>query len=200
VRGQVLERGDTWSYGVDLPPAPGRRRQRKKGGFRTRKEAEAALAALMTDAQNGKVVEVTRQTVASYLEEWLATVTPSLRPTTVQGYEHSVRSWIVPYIGGVRLQAVTPQVLQRMYGELSVSGRLNGNGGLSAIERGLDRDRRRVFNAQELVAFSLGFDVPIWWFFLPLMGVHRLEDPIQQAVAEPPVGQHCFPQGLEPYA
>ena len=42
---------------------------------------------------------------------------------------------------------------------------------ISAIERGLDRDRRRVFNAQELVAFSLGFDVPIWWFFLP---VHRL--------------------------
>lgn len=132
MRGQVLKRGDTWSYVVDLPPAPdGRRRQRKKGGFRTRKEAEAALAALLTDAQNGKVVEVTRQTVASYLEEWLATVAPSLRPTTVQGYEHAVRHWIIPRIGALRLQAVTPQVLQRMYGELSVSGRLNGNGGLS---------------------------------------------------------------------
>ncbi|HVL06290.1 MAG TPA: hypothetical protein VM388_09885 [Acidimicrobiales bacterium] len=32
----------------------------------------------------------------------------------------------------------------------------------------------------------------------PLMGVHRLEDRIQQAVAEPPVGQHYAPQGLEP--
>lgn len=76
-------------------------------------------------------MEVTRQTVASYLEEWLATVAPSLRPTTVQGYEHAVRNWIIPRIGGLRLQAVTRQVLQRMYGELSVSGRLNGNGGLS---------------------------------------------------------------------
>lgn len=41
---------------------------------------------------------------------------------------------------------------------------------ISSIERGLDRDRRRVFNAQELVAFSLAFDVPIWWFFIPVTG------------------------------
>jgi hypothetical protein len=32
------------------------------------------------------------------------------------------------------------------------------------------------------------------------MGVHRFEDLIQQAVAEPPVGQHCLAQGLEPYS
>lgn len=39
-------------------------------------------------------------------------------------------------------------------------------------------DRRRVLNAQGLVAFSLGFDVPIWWFFLPLIGsdTMRLEN------------------------
>lgn len=45
---------------------------------------------------------------------------------------------------------------------------------ISAIERVLDRDRRRVFNAQELVAFSLGFDLPIWWFFLPVPGTERM--------------------------
>jgi len=33
-----------------------------------------------------------------------------------------------------------------------------------------------------------------------LMGVHRLGDRIQQAVAEPPAGQHSEAQGLEPYA
>lgn len=34
--------------------------------------------------------------------------------------------------------------------------------------------------------------------FTCLMGVHRLEDRIQEAVAEPPVGQHSSGQGLEP--
>ncbi len=45
---------------------------------------------------------------------------------------------------------------------------------ISAIERVLDRDRRRVFNAQELVAFALAFDVPIWWFFLPVPGTETM--------------------------
>lgn len=45
---------------------------------------------------------------------------------------------------------------------------------ISAIERGLDRDRRRVFNAQELVAFALAFDVPIMWFFLPVPGTEAM--------------------------
>jgi hypothetical protein len=31
----------------------------------------------------------------------------------------------------MRLQAITPQVLQRLYAELSESGRMNGEGGLS---------------------------------------------------------------------
>ncbi|MGI8758043.1 MAG: Arm DNA-binding domain-containing protein, partial [Acidimicrobiales bacterium] len=38
MQGRVFRRGETWSYVVDLPLSPdGRRRQRKKGGFRTRK-------------------------------------------------------------------------------------------------------------------------------------------------------------------
>ena len=132
MRGRVFRRGETWSFVVDLPPAPdGRRRQRQKGGFRTRKEAEAALAALLTDVQKGSVLEPSRQTLAAYLDDWLASAAPSLRPTTVQGYETAIRNWIVPRIGGMRLQAVTPQVLQRLYAELSESGRHNGNGGLS---------------------------------------------------------------------
>lgn len=38
---------------------------------------------------------------------------------------------------------------------------------ISAIERSVESGRTRLFNAQELVAFSLTFDLPIGWFFLP---------------------------------
>ncbi len=52
---------------------------------------------------------------------------------------------------------------------------------ISAIERSMEGDRRREFDAQELVAFALTFDLPIVWFFLPppgaedyrLHGTHR---------------------------
>jgi len=38
---------------------------------------------------------------------------------------------------------------------------------ISAIERSVESDRRRVFTAQEIVAFALAFNVPVVWFFIP---------------------------------
>jgi integrase len=136
MKGRVFQRtpgrGKPWSYVVDLPRgADGRRRQRTKGGFATRKLAEAALAELVVDTERGTAVDPQRQTLAEYLTEWLADVEGSLRPSTVRLYRTAVQSWIVPRIGGVRLQDLSPQHLQRLYRELSESGRVDGTGGLS---------------------------------------------------------------------
>lgn len=38
---------------------------------------------------------------------------------------------------------------------------------ISAIERSVESERRRVFTAQEIVAYALTFDVPLIWFFIP---------------------------------
>ncbi len=38
---------------------------------------------------------------------------------------------------------------------------------ISGIERSFDGERKRFFDAQELVAFSLAFDLPVVWFLLP---------------------------------
>ena len=43
---------------------------------------------------------------------------------------------------------------------------------ISGIERGY-MGRHREFDAQELLAFSCCFDVPIIWFFIPPPGDHR---------------------------
>ena len=55
MRGRVFRRGVGWSYVVDLAPDPatGRRRQRLKGGFRTRREADDALAELLVADRTG---------------------------------------------------------------------------------------------------------------------------------------------------
>lgn len=44
---------------------------------------------------------------------------------------------------------------------------------ISAIERAYRGDRRREFDAHEIFAFALAFDLPIVWFFLPPPGDHR---------------------------
>ena len=44
---------------------------------------------------------------------------------------------------------------------------------ISAIERAYEGDRRREFDAQEILAFALAFDLPLIWFFLPPPADHR---------------------------
>jgi transcriptional regulator with XRE-family HTH domain len=44
---------------------------------------------------------------------------------------------------------------------------------VSSIEGAFGGDRRREFDAQELLAFACGFDVPLVWFFLPPPEDHR---------------------------
>lgn len=46
--------------------------------------------------------------------------------------------------------------------------------GVSSIERAWDGDRKREFDAHELLIFSLVFDLPILWFLLPPPGDDRL--------------------------
>ena len=45
--------------------------------------------------------------------------------------------------------------------------------GISSIERGWDPERRRAFDAQEIITYAVVFDLPLIWFFLPPPGDHR---------------------------
>ena len=44
---------------------------------------------------------------------------------------------------------------------------------ISAIERAYGGDRHREFDAHEILAFALAFDLPLVWFFLPPPRDHR---------------------------
>jgi Phage integrase, N-terminal SAM-like domain len=57
-------------------------------------------------ADEGRVVERSRRTVAEYLREWLAALRPRVRPTTLASYEAAVGR-ILREIGQVPLQALT---------------------------------------------------------------------------------------------
>jgi transcriptional regulator with XRE-family HTH domain len=44
---------------------------------------------------------------------------------------------------------------------------------VSALERAFDGERRREFDAHEILTFAMVFDLPILWFFLPPSGDQR---------------------------
>ncbi len=58
----------SWYYATDLPPTPeGKRRYRRKGGFATRRQAQAALADLLDRVHKGTHVDVAKTTVSQHL-------------------------------------------------------------------------------------------------------------------------------------
>ncbi len=133
MRGSLLKRGETWSYVLYLGRGPdGKKQQKWVGGFRTRREAEAALTEALERVRTGTWADPGRQTVGEYLEDWLTAVRPSLRSSTATSYEHTLRKWVVPWIGHLRLGALSSAKLSALYGELLRSGRHDGKGGLSA--------------------------------------------------------------------
>jgi transcriptional regulator with XRE-family HTH domain len=69
---------------------------------------------------------------------------------------------------------------------------------VSAIERAWDGDRRREFDAHELLIFSLVFELPIIWFLLPPPGEHRLMANTNRPVDELYMHLVGRPDQLEP--
>ena len=134
MRGHVRKRGNTWTLVYDLPrdPITGKRRKRWKGGYRIRRDAEAALADIINPLERGTHVEPTKQTVREYLlDTWLPAAEIRLRPSTRLGYRIVIEKQRVPKIGGIRLQSLMPGRLNVMYSDLLANGRQDGRGGLS---------------------------------------------------------------------
>jgi transcriptional regulator with XRE-family HTH domain len=69
---------------------------------------------------------------------------------------------------------------------------------VSAIERSWDGDRRREFDAHELLIFAMVFDLPIVWFLLPPKGDHRLMRGTTRQVDELYLWLLGRPEKLEP--
>ncbi len=69
---------------------------------------------------------------------------------------------------------------------------------VSAIERAWDGDRRREFDAHELLIFAMVFDLPIIWFLLPPKGDHRLMRGTTRQVDELYLWLLGRPEKLEP--
>lgn len=120
MRGHLYRRGETWTYVIDVSrDGSGRRRQRSKGGYRTRREAETALHAALNALRQGVYLEPTKLTVAEFLRDlWLPAVRGPLRPTTYSSYEVHVRCYLVPAFGDRKLQELTPPMINTLYAEL----------------------------------------------------------------------------------
>lgn len=113
----------SWRVRVDMvDPVSGKRRQPQRT-YKTRREAEAGMAQWLVEIQQGTAVDRSRQTVAEMLTYWLDTYARhNVRPTTLDDYEVTVRVHLIPALGHLPIQKLTPAHLQRFYADKLAAG------------------------------------------------------------------------------
>jgi hypothetical protein len=109
---------------VATPDGPSKAVLRR--GFLTRREAAQALRKELAAVDKGTHVTPSRVTVEEHMNAWLAALRKEA--STIESYRRNVRLHVIPYIGGVKLTALTGLRLSAHYRTLEASGRRDGRG------------------------------------------------------------------------
>lgn len=126
LRDGVIKRGKSWSYVIRVTNAEGVSRPRWVGGFPSEEAAKAARDEARVAARRGEYVDRSRVTVADYLRDWLKTHALEVKPKTRSGYAFNIERYVVPHIGGLRLQTLRPSTLSGLYRQLLDTGGAGG--------------------------------------------------------------------------
>ena len=123
VRDGIVKRGKTWSYVVRVKdPETGLSKPRWVGGFASEADAKAARDQARVTARSGQYVNRSPVTVSSYLDQWIEAHAVQVKPKTLQDYRHLMDRHVKPRIGGMRLQAVRPAQITKLYRDLLTEG------------------------------------------------------------------------------
>jgi hypothetical protein len=138
-RGCIRKRGDTWTALWDIGPdaLSGKRRQRSKGGFATKKDAQAFLTTQINELNRGTYVEPSKQKLGEYLLTWLEGV--RVGPKTMADYRMNVETRIIPKIGDLPIQRLTPTSLDAFYRWLEKNGGKSGRASVREASEWLTR-------------------------------------------------------------
>jgi integrase len=112
--GSITQLADgRWQARVDLGYINGKRVRKAYYGA-TRKEVQTKLNSALVDNDRGIPLPSEKLTVAQFLESWLQTKKPRLRPRTYLRHAQIVRDHISPEIGRILIAKLTPRDVQRL--------------------------------------------------------------------------------------
>ncbi|HFK1766740.1 integrase [Bacillus wiedmannii] len=122
MKGSVLEdkKRGTWYFSFDLgkDPNSGKRRQKKKRGFKTKQLAQEALIRMQAEILNEEFIDVSQMTYAKYLDEWFEERRISLQKSTYEIHSIFYRNVIKPRLGHFKLQKLEPIHIQKFINNL----------------------------------------------------------------------------------
>lgn len=123
--GTIVPKGDgkhliRWFVGKD---EAGKRKYDSKLVEGTHKQAQNALGRETTAVEEGSYVAPAKQTLGDYLRGWLKDVKAlEVTEATLKAHTTRITNDVIANLGGLKLDKVTPQKIQALYGKLRESG------------------------------------------------------------------------------
>ncbi len=116
--GSIIRRGEAWSLAIEQPRRPdGRRRKKWYTVHGTKKQAEARLAEILHEMNEGTYLEPSPMPLGAFLDQWLTQTGGRLSARTRERYASIIARHLKPALGERSLRALTPLQIQGYYGE-----------------------------------------------------------------------------------
>ncbi|MDM5187851.1 site-specific integrase [Bacillus sp. DX4.1] len=110
----------TWYFSFDRgkDPFTGKRRQIKRRGFATKRDAQEAMIKLQAEILNDEFTDLSQMNYATYLEEWMKERSFHLQESTYEIHKRFLKNVIKPRLGHFKLQQIQPIHMQTFVNDL----------------------------------------------------------------------------------
>lgn len=103
---------------IDIDPKTGQQ-HRKSIVRKTRKEVSEEIARLLSEKQSGLLVTPNKLIIESWLNHWLSVYKKSfIKPTTYDSYNNTISTHLIPTLGKLQLQKLTPSIIQKLVNDM----------------------------------------------------------------------------------
>ena len=103
-------------YTTGFDPGTGKQIQKSVTG-KTQKEVAQKLRQITNEIDSGTYQEPHRMTVGEWMDIWTSEYLGNIKPWTAVKYRSSIETHIKPALGAIRLDALTPPMIQHFYNE-----------------------------------------------------------------------------------
>lgn len=119
----IRKRGNKYYYTVFYTDEDGVRRRAERAGTRDLRETRKLERAAQADADRDRFQALSAITVDRFYEQWMeeALIPTAFTVNTIRSYRSAVKNHILPRFGGMKLQALTPRLLQNFLNGLAES-------------------------------------------------------------------------------
>lgn len=130
MEGQIIDRGvnkrtglHAWliriPIGIDIN---GTRQYTNKTVHGTRRDAERVRREMLGERDRGTLQKQSKDSLDDYLQKWLETHKAAVAERTHYNDTEMIQRYIRPFLGAVKLQKVTPLMVQNLYADLAEKG------------------------------------------------------------------------------